>query len=49
MHSKLLIQFSVDGWFCVPSLLFDLNPIYGVSNEDSDKNKIFVINFNTYN
>ena len=24
MLSKSLIQFSVDGWFCVPSLLFDL-------------------------
>ena len=46
VHSKLLIQFSVDGWICVPSLLFDLSPIYGGSNEDNGKNKIFVINFN---
>ena len=26
--SKSLIQFSVDGWVCVPSLLFDLRPNY---------------------
>ena len=26
MLSKSLIQFSVDGWSCVPSLLFDLRP-----------------------
>ena len=35
MLSKSLIQFSVDGWFCVPSLLFDLRPNYGGGNEDS--------------
>ena len=29
MISKSLIQFSVDGWGCVPSLLFDLRPNYG--------------------
>ena len=29
MLSKSLIQFSVDGWGCVPSLLFDLRPNYG--------------------
>ena len=29
MLSKSLIQFSDDGWFCVPSLLFDLRPNYG--------------------
>ena len=28
------IQFSVDGWSCVPSLLFDLSPNYGGVNED---------------
>ena len=28
--SKSLIQFSVDGWGCVPSLLFNLRPNYGV-------------------
>ena len=33
--SKSLIQFSVDGWDCVPSLLFDLRPNYGGGNEDS--------------
>ena len=27
--SKFLIQFSVDGWGCVPSLLFNLRPNYG--------------------
>ena len=27
---KSLIQFSVDGWGCVPSLLFNLRPNYGV-------------------
>ena len=35
MLSKSLIQFSVDGWGCVPSLLFDLRPNYGGGNEDS--------------
>ena len=29
MLSKSLIQFSVDGRGCVPSLLFDLRPNYG--------------------
>ena len=28
MLSKSLIQFSVDGWGCVPSLLFELRPNY---------------------
>ena len=36
MLSKTLIQFSIDGWGCVPSLLFDLRPNYGGSNEDKD-------------
>ena len=35
MLSKSLIQFSVDGWDCVPSLLFDLRPKYGGGNEDN--------------
>ena len=35
MLSKSLIQFSVDGWGCVPSLLFDLRPDYGGGNEDN--------------
>ena len=35
MLSKSLIQFSVDGQGCVPSLLFDLRPIYGGGNEDN--------------
>ena len=34
--SKSLIQFSAEGWGCVPSLLFDLRPNYGGGNEDSD-------------
>ena len=35
MLSESLIQFPVDGWGCVPSLLFDLRPIYGGGNEDN--------------
>ena len=35
MLSKSLIQFSVDGWGCVPSLLFDLRANYGGGNEDN--------------
>ena len=31
--SKYLIQFSVEGWDCVPSLLFDLRPNDGGGNE----------------
>ena len=33
--SKSLIQFSVEGRGCVPSLLFDLRPNYGGGNEDN--------------
>ena len=33
--SKSLIQFSVDGWGCVPSLLFDLRPNYGEGKGDN--------------
>ena len=33
MLSKSLIQFSLDGQGCVPSLLFDLRPNYGEGNE----------------
>ena len=32
MLSKSIIQFSVDGRGCVPSLLFDLRPNYGGGN-----------------
>ena len=32
MLSKSLIQFSIDGWNCVPFLLFDLRPKYGGDN-----------------
>ena len=35
MLNKSLIQFSVDGWSCVPFLLFDLRPKYGGGNQDS--------------
>ena len=35
MLSKSLIQFSVDGWGYVPSLLFDLRPNCGGGNEDN--------------
>ena len=34
MLSKSLIQFSVDGWGCVPFLLFGLRPDYGRDNGD---------------
>ena len=33
--SNSLIQFSIDGQGCVPSLLFDLRPNYGGGNEDN--------------
>ena len=33
MLSKPLIQFSVEGQGCVPSLLFDLRPNYGGGDE----------------
>ena len=36
MLSKSLIQFSVDGRGCVPSLLFELRPNNGGGNEDDD-------------
>ena len=35
MLSKSLIQFSVEGWGCVPSLFFDLRTNYGGGNEDN--------------
>ena len=35
MFSKSLIQFSIDGQGCVPSLLFDLRPNYGGGSEDN--------------
>ena len=35
MLSNSLIQFSVDGRSCVPSLLFDLWPNYGGGDEDN--------------
>ena len=35
MLSKSLQLFSVDGWGCVPSLLFDLRPNYGGGKEDN--------------
>ena len=35
MLCKSVIQFSVDGQGCVPSLLFDLRPNYGGGNEDN--------------
>ena len=35
MLSKSLIQFSVDGWGCVLSLLFDLRPNYGGGYKDN--------------
>ena len=35
MLGRSLIQFSVDGRGCVPSLLFDLRPNYGGGKEDN--------------
>ena len=35
MLSNSVIQFSVGGQGCVPSLLFDLRPNYGGGNEDN--------------
>ena len=35
MLSKSSIHFSVDGWGCVYSLLFDLRPNYSGGNEDN--------------
>ena len=35
MLSKSFTPLSVDGWGCVPSLLFDLKPNYGGGNEDN--------------
>ena len=35
MFNKSLIQFSVDGRGCIPSLLFYLRPNYGGGNEDN--------------
>ena len=35
MLSKSLIQFSINGWGSVSSLLFDLRPNYGGGNEDN--------------
>ena len=37
MLSKSFVQFSVDGWGSVPSLLFDLRPNYGGLKEISPK------------
>ena len=35
MLSKSSVQFSIDGWSCVPCLLFDLRPNYDGGNEDN--------------
>ena len=45
MLSKTLIQFSVDGRSCVPSLLFDLRPNYGEGNEGMEVMKIMATSF----
>ena len=46
MLSKSLIQFSVDGRGCVPSLLFDLRPNYGdEGNESMEVMKIMATSF----
>ena len=36
MLSKSLIQFSIEGWGCVPSVLFDLRSNYGGGNEGNE-------------
>ena len=35
MLSKYVIQFSVDGWGCVPSLWFCVRPYYGRGNSSN--------------
>ena len=35
MFSKSIIQFSLDGWGCVPLLLLDLRSNYSGGNEDN--------------
>ena len=43
MLSKSLIQFSVDGWGCVPSLLFDLRANYSGGNAENEDNVWHII------
>ena len=45
MLSKSLIQFSVDGWGCVPSPLFELRPNYVGVNEDNGESEV---SYSTY-
>ena len=46
MLNKSLIQLPVDGWSCVPSLLFDLRPNYGDGgNEGMEVMKIMATSF----
>ena len=49
MLSKSLIQFSVDGLGCVPSLVFDLRPNYGGVDEDNGDllQKVFCMHLHT--
>ena len=49
MLSKFLVQFSVDGQGCVPSLLFDLRPNYGRGNEDNGSLLQKVLGTHCYN
>ena len=42
MSSKSLTQFSVDGWGCVPSLLFDLRPNYGGGNDNKGSVQLLI-------
>ena len=37
LFSKSLIQYSVDGWGCVPSLFFDLRPNNRGGSEDNEE------------
>ena len=43
MHSESLIQFSVSGQGCVPSLLFGLRPNYDGGNEDNGELRTAVL------
>ena len=45
MFIKSLIQFSVDGWGCVPSPLFELRPNYVGVNEDNGESEV---SYSTY-
>ena len=47
MFIKSIIQFSLDGWGCVPLLLLDLRSNYGGGNEDNLLRKKFMTNLDS--